>query len=346
MTPIGTVVGISRLLVLVPVTVCATISYVNQQLPRCSDRTPPPQTLAKCRYDEDCMKNAYCWNQEACLCKDGFIAYKNRTHLECLKVANAIGDPCEVDVQCQVTFAPYSECRQRICQCSDGSHYVEGRCYKSVGLGLPCQSHRNCYIKDSFCVTGFCACTLNYHANPRNDVCIPNIELGEKCSKDYDCIAENSRCLDFCTCKVDHVLSSDGKRCLKVSESIGEPCQENSQCQLFQRESECGPNGRCRCIEYFHQRGSICLEDTLLNNRCQSHRECITETYRDSNSTEVMNVDCIDGFCKCAKDYIMAEELHDCIRYSDNGAATITEFWQQLPLVLNFVFFASFSLTL
>ena len=39
----------------------------------------------------------------------------------------------------------------------------------------------------------------------------------------------------------------------------------------------------------------------------------------------------------------MTEELHDCIRYSDNGAGTITESWQQLPLVLNFVFFASFS---
>lgn len=49
------------------------------------------------------------------------------------------------------------------------------------GLGLPCQSHRNCYIKDSFCVTGFCACTLNYHANPRNDVCIPNIGKRATC---------------------------------------------------------------------------------------------------------------------------------------------------------------------
>lgn len=48
-------------------------------------------------------------------------------------VANAIGDPCEADVQCRVTFAPYSECRQNICQCSDGSHYMEGRCYESVG---------------------------------------------------------------------------------------------------------------------------------------------------------------------------------------------------------------------
>lgn len=44
-----------------------------------------PETLAKCQYDADCMKNAYCWNQEACLCKENYIVYKNRTHVECLK---------------------------------------------------------------------------------------------------------------------------------------------------------------------------------------------------------------------------------------------------------------------
>ena len=43
------------------------------------------ETLAKCQYDDDCMKNAYCWNQETCLCKDNYIAYKNRTHVECLR---------------------------------------------------------------------------------------------------------------------------------------------------------------------------------------------------------------------------------------------------------------------
>lgn len=76
----------------------------------------------------------------------------------------------------------------------------------------------------------------------------------------------------------------------------------------------------------------------MLNQWCQSHKECVTETFRDSISTEIMNVDCINGMflmklhkkeirmrifflgiCVCAKDYIMTEELHDCIRYSDNG---------------------------
>ncbi|XP_015435971.1 PREDICTED: prion-like-(Q/N-rich) domain-bearing protein 25 isoform X2 [Dufourea novaeangliae] len=301
------------------------------------------QTLAKCRYDDDCMKNAYCWNQEACLCKDDYIVYKNRTHVECLKVAAAIGDPCEADVQCRVTFAPYSECRRNICQCSDGSHYVEGRCYESVGLGLACQTNRNCYIKDSYCVTGFCECTLKYHPNPRNDGCIPSKELGDQCLNDYECVAENSRCIDVCSCRVDHVLSRDGKRCLKAANSVGEPCQEDSQCQLFLKDSKCGSNDKCGCLEYFHQRGSVCIKDVALNERCENHKECITDTYRDSYSTEVMNVDCVDGLCACAKDYTVTEKLHDCIRFSDNGAAAATP-WTQLSRILAFAFLASLSI--
>nr|XP_003703658.2 PREDICTED: prion-like-(Q/N-rich) domain-bearing protein 25 isoform X1 [Megachile rotundata]XP_012141328.1 PREDICTED: prion-like-(Q/N-rich) domain-bearing protein 25 isoform X1 [Megachile rotundata]XP_012141329.1 PREDICTED: prion-like-(Q/N-rich) domain-bearing protein 25 isoform X1 [Megachile rotundata]XP_012141330.1 PREDICTED: prion-like-(Q/N-rich) domain-bearing protein 25 isoform X1 [Megachile rotundata]XP_012141331.1 PREDICTED: prion-like-(Q/N-rich) domain-bearing protein 25 isoform X1 [M len=332
MTP-RTVVGFSRLLVLVPVTVCATI-YVNDPPSswfRCSDRTPPPQTLAKCRYDDDCMRNAYCWNQQACLCKEDYIVFRNRTHVECLKVASAIGDPCEVDVQCQVTFAPYSECRQNICQCSDGSHYEEGRCYESVGLGKVCQSHHNCYIKNSYCVTGFCVCTLNYHPNPRNDGCIPSAELGDKCSNDYECVTENSRCIEKCLCKVDHVMSSDGKRCLKAADSVGEPCQEDSQCVLFLDNTKCGADGKCRCVENWHQRGSICLNDIGLNQRCLTHTECVTETYRDSSSNEVMNVDCVNGYCACAKDYTMTANLRDCIRYSENAASMA---WQGIRILV------------
>ncbi|XP_017752295.1 PREDICTED: prion-like-(Q/N-rich) domain-bearing protein 25 isoform X2 [Eufriesea mexicana] len=301
------------------------------------------QTLAKCRYDVDCMNNAYCWNQEACLCKDEYIVYKNRTHVECLKVANAIGDRCEVDIQCRVTFAPFSECRRNICQCSDGSHYVEGRCYESVGLGQACQTHRNCYIKDSYCVTGFCACTLKYHPNPRNDGCIPSAELDDECTNDYECVAENSRCSQqVCSCEAGHVLSKDGKRCLKARYSVGEPCHEDVQCQMFLKSTVCGPNGKCSCIDNFHQSGPVCLRDSLLNNRCQSHRECVTATHRHSNSTEVTSVDCVGGICMCAKDYIMTE-FNECVGYSDNGAATAHS-WQQILRILPFLFFASFSI--
>ncbi|XP_043251117.1 prion-like-(Q/N-rich) domain-bearing protein 25 isoform X1 [Colletes gigas] len=302
------------------------------------------QTLAKCHYDVDCTDNAYCWNQEACLCKDGYIVYKNRTHVECLKVATAIGDPCVADIQCRVTFAPYSECRQNICQCSEGSHYMEGRCYESVGLGQVCQSNRNCYVKDSYCVTGFCRCTLKYHPNPRNDGCIPSAELGDKCFNDYECVAENSSCIEVCSCRVDYVLSNDGKQCLKAANSVGEPCQEDSQCRLFLKDTKCGPNGECSCIENFHRSGYACLKDVALNDRCENHRECITETHRDSYFTEVTNLDCVNGVCVCANDYTMTEELRDCIRYSDSGTAPVATRWKHIYRVLSLAILARLSI--
>lgn len=340
MTPRRTVPGLSRLLVLVPVTVCVSISYVDDH--RCNDRTLPPQTLAKCQYDDDCMNNAYCWNQEACLCKNGYIVNKNGTSVECLKVASAIGDSCVADVQCRVTFATHSECKRNICQCSDGSHYVEGRCYESVGLGQACQTHRNCYIKDSYCVTGFCACNLKYHPNPRNDGCIPSAELGEECMDDHECITDNSQCMGTCTCKVDHITSGDGKRCLKAANSVGEPCEQDSQCRLFLKHTVCGANGTCSCVGNTHRRGSICLRDVELYDACRNHRECVTAKHRDSESAEVTSVDCLDGICVCAKDYILSEELRDCVRYSDNDAARTTSPWQ--AGLLSLVYFLGFLL--
>ncbi|CAL7939272.1 unnamed protein product [Xylocopa violacea] len=349
MTPSRTVIGFSRLLVLVPVTVvCVSISYVDERSsPRCSDRTLPPQTLAKCKYDDDCVPNAYCWNQEACLCKDRYVVFRNRTHVECLKVANAIGDPCKADIQCHVTFAPYSECRNKFCQCTEGSHYAEGRCYESIGLGQICQTHRNCYINHSYCVTGYCTCTLKYHPNPRNDGCIPSVELGGVCSNDYECVATDSMCSDVCKCKVDHVLSSDGKRCLKLANSVGDSCQEDAQCQTYVENSWCGYNGKCSCIENFHPHGSVCIRDTKLYDSCRNRRECITETYRNSNFTKFINVDCLGGVCVCAKDYTFSQEMRDCVRYADNaGAEAASNYWSAIFLMPSFVSLASLASTL
>ncbi|XP_076761543.1 uncharacterized protein LOC143429700 isoform X2 [Xylocopa sonorina] len=303
------------------------------------------QTLAKCQYDDDCVPNAYCWNQEACLCKDRYVVYKNRTHVECLRVANAIGDPCKADIQCHVTFAPYSECRNNFCQCTVGSHYVEGRCYESIGLGQICQTHRNCYINHSYCVTGYCTCTLKYHPNPNNDGCVRSAELGDVCSDDYECVAPNSVCSDVCKCKVDHVLSSDGKRCLRLANSVGDSCEEDAQCQIYVENSWCGYNGKCSCIENFHRHGTLCVRDIKLYDICRKDMDCITETYRNSNFTRFINVNCVSGICVCAKDYIFSQELHDCVRYSQNGATKGTSnYWRTIFLVTTFVSFASYSM--
>ncbi|KAF7383047.1 hypothetical protein HZH68_014896 [Vespula germanica] len=339
------VIGLSRILVLVPVTVCATISLPSEDYPRCNDRRSPPQTLAACRYDSDCMENAYCWNQEACYCKDGYVVYRNRSDFHCLKVADNIEDPCVANVQCHLTFTLHSECRNHVCQCSSTAHFVNGRCYESIGLGRICQTNNNCYVKDSYCVEGYCVCDHSQHSNPERTKCVKNAYLGDKCEQDYECVSKSTRCMEVCRCKVDYVLSEDGTRCLKAANSVGEDCQENPQCQEFLQNSVC-QNNVCTCIEDYHRRGPVCVRDVGLGQRCVSHNECVTRTYKHSNSSELMNVDCSNGTifydaiefirnssplnilfdfqdrCTCAKDYIMSQELDDCIRYSESGATS------------------------
>ncbi|XP_014603813.1 PREDICTED: prion-like-(Q/N-rich) domain-bearing protein 25 isoform X1 [Polistes canadensis] len=280
------------------------------------------QTLATCRYDLDCMENAFCWNQKACYCKDGYVVYRNNSNYHCLKVANNIEDTCVADVQCHLTFTLHSECRNHVCQCSSTAHFVNGRCYESIGLARICQTNHNCYVKDSYCVNGYCVCDNRQHPNPERTKCIKNAYLGDKCEQDFECVSENTRCMEICKCKVDYVLSEDGTRCLKAANSVGEGCREDSQCQEFLQNTICQDNV-CTCVEEYHRRGPVCVRDVGLGQRCVSHNECVTQTYKHSNSTDLMKVDCLNDRCTCAKDYIMSQELDDCIRYSESGATSL-----------------------
>ncbi|XP_035727485.1 prion-like-(Q/N-rich) domain-bearing protein 25 isoform X1 [Vespa mandarinia] len=332
------VIGLSRILVLVPVTVCATISLPLEDYSRCNDRRSPPQTLATCRYDLDCMENAYCWNQEACYCKDGYVVYRNHSNFHCLKVADNIEDPCVANVQCHLTFTLHSECRNHVCQCSSTAHFVNGRCYESIGLGRICQTNNNCYVKDSYCVEGYCVCDHRQHSNPERTKCIKNAYLGDKCDHDYECVSKSTKCMEVCRCKIDYVLSEDGTRCLKAANSVGEDCQENLQCQEFLQNTVC-QNNICTCIEDYHRRGPVCVRDVGLGQRCVSHNECVTRTYKHSNSSELMNVDCSNDRCTCAENYIMSQELDDCIRYSESGATS----WQAYG-IFSLIIFVNVSL--
>ncbi|XP_012287719.1 prion-like-(Q/N-rich) domain-bearing protein 25 [Orussus abietinus] len=292
-----------------------------------------------CEFDDECPEHAFCCrDSEKCLCKEGFLFDRNRTHVQCLQVAKALGDPCVKDVQCRVTFAAQAECRDNTCQCSLGSHFIHGRCYKSLGLGEFCQTSFNCRVDntDAFCVSGVCACPLRHHRSSDGTRCIKNALLDERCTNDEECIVDDSRCLDVCGCKVDYVTSSDGKRCLKAADAVGEPCEEDTQCQQFISNSICFDGG-CTCARGYHRRAGTCLRSVGLNQPCESSGECVTKTnlgYESSTGYEWSNVDCVDGTCKCAEEYTITEDLLDCVRYSESDATICRPFSWILPIIL------------
>ncbi|KAH0956213.1 hypothetical protein HN011_003427 [Eciton burchellii] len=339
MTKTWTVYGFTGLLVLVPVTVCATISYTSNsnhgEPSRCNDRgtsSRSNRSFSLCHYDVDCIANAYCQNQQTCSCKENYIAFiADNDSYKCLRVATAIGDPCEEDIQCEFTFTSQSECRAGTCQCAHDSHFTDGRCYESVGLGKRCRSHRNCYIKNTFCDYGFCTCGLRHHANPDNNGCLLSAKLGEYCDSDDECIVENSKCIqNKCDCKVDYVLAEGVQWCRKAASWIGEECEQQSQCQLFLKHSQCGANNTCDCVAGSHRRGRRCFVDVELGGRCETHHHCITVSYKDSNTNWKSKVDCVDGFCTCTEGYTLMEELQDCVQFSDNDATR----WQAPRILL------------
>lgn len=55
-----------------------------------------------------------------------------------LSEAVAIGDPCDKDIQCTVTFGTKAECfrivegMQGQCQCISGAHFEDNLCYPSI----------------------------------------------------------------------------------------------------------------------------------------------------------------------------------------------------------------------
>lgn len=86
--------------------------------------------------------------------------------------------------------------------------------------------------------------------------------MDEHCNSDDECIVENSKCMhNRCDCKVDYVLAKSDQRCLKAASWIGEKCEQQSQCQLFLKHSQCSTNKTCECIIGSHRRGHRCFVD-------------------------------------------------------------------------------------
>ncbi|XP_057320813.1 prion-like-(Q/N-rich) domain-bearing protein 25 isoform X1 [Microplitis mediator] len=300
------------------------------------------QTMKSCIYDTDCIGNAYCFNRETCHCKNGHVINRNHTHMQCLKIATNLGDPCDENIQCEMTFTSQAECRNNICTCIDGSHYEEsqGRCYESIGIGKMCKTNYNCYVEGSktFCVDGYCSCPLLHHPNSDGTRCLKSAFLKDKCSIDEECIAENSRCFGTCSCKLDYVLSKDNKRCLKAANIIGDPCEEDLQCSTFLKNTKCNEDNICTCVLDFKPRESVCLRKInpdMIGKACLSRSQCVhPPADTELKDSEVANVDCLSGICSCAQDYTLTEDKTDCIRFSENGAGKIISTHLLLSLII------------
>ncbi|XP_058467954.1 prion-like-(Q/N-rich) domain-bearing protein 25 isoform X2 [Malaya genurostris] len=226
------------------------------------------RTTSVCRVDSECPTNAYCEHYNPpttfgiCSCVQGYFILTNNYTRECTRFANAIGDYCQLDDQCQYLLSTDSECRENSCQCREGTHYVERerRCYKTSYLGQYCRLTNNCVGDYMYCRDGICVCAVGRHPNAGKNLCLPDVYLGGKCYRDEECITDNSRCSDICRCRISHILNRKQNQCLPIASKLYDMCEEDLQCLYNIPFSRCqitsrnGVNvGNCTCANGFHE---------------------------------------------------------------------------------------------
>lgn len=269
-----------------------------------------------CKYDSDCIANAYCKEQKYCQCKDEFIIYVNGTSLSCLEEASRLEDDCEADIQCTKPFGNHAECVTRAggfgtCSCKVGAHFKDGRCYETSLIGEKCKVSNNCYLasgQPAYCDRSVCACPNKYHPNQDGTDCIKTVHLDEPCESDQECVTENSRCGEVCRCKVNYIQSRNKDKCLKAADKLGERCEENEQCTAFLTTAMCGADGLCACFPGYHHipPDSRCFRDVGLGDTCEETAECV-----------VTSAVCSSGRCQCERGLSPNQDNSKCI--GENG---------------------------
>ncbi|XP_053597867.1 rh5-interacting protein-like [Microplitis demolitor] len=282
-----------------------------------------------CTKSKPCMtQNSICINNK-CQCKPNFVKHLNA---ECIPMV--FDDICYEDSHCVDIGQKCSS--NQTCVCKD--NYIALSSTKCAPLlNGYCLSDKDCYVKNSICVSSRCQC-LSEHLPHSNYECEPNL-LGKPCATDIDCKnIKNSRCSsdNVCACGL-HYFAFDKFLCEPMLHgfcSSDTDCYSNSfycsynRCQCKSNytavsvnqcvethllssctdvsecsdswHSTCLPEGKCVCaLNNIAVTASVCLP--ILNGYCWEDDQCMAE-----------NSACIDFRCKCKQNFVTIANNH-CI---------------------------------
>ncbi|XP_043271052.1 prion-like-(Q/N-rich) domain-bearing protein 25 isoform X2 [Venturia canescens] len=145
----------------------------------------------KCDIDEECITMHSRCTRVGCDCKVAYV--RSMDGQRCLKGANAIGDPCEEDLQCRA-FLKNARCGEEgKCRCNMDFKHRGSVCRKDLYtrmLGKRCNDFSDCVeglddmdigtteVTRADCIKGICSCTKDYELTEDGRDCIGYSEIG------------------------------------------------------------------------------------------------------------------------------------------------------------------------
>ncbi|XP_053597958.1 prion-like-(Q/N-rich) domain-bearing protein 25 [Microplitis demolitor] len=234
-----------------------------------------------CRLFTDCdqyLFHSNCSEKNECECFRGYHAINNEKCVAGFNVACRNGERCAPKNSICVNFK---------CQCEPRYVYRESKCVPKF-LEMPCETERDCQeIKFSTCSNDkICVCKSNY-GGPDLLTCSPLI--GGNCSKNDDCVAQNSYCfINKCRCIANHFAYSND---LCTPLLLNKICQISNDCEHIPN-SFCSRQKKCHCKDnHIAINGTKCLQ--YLGQVCTKNESCTT-----TNSI------CINNECQCRPNFI------------------------------------------
>lgn len=132
--------------------------------------------------------------------------------------------------------------------------------------------------------------------------------LGGACHLRGRCDVAHARCQQgVCVCPESFISSTSRRRCLPVSERLGETCDEDAQCVV--KHATCRRRTRvCDCRRGHVAAGpALCLEEVSLGDACEDPAQCTGLTECSA-----------DGRCVCRG--IAFEADGQCVTDAEGGA--------------------------
>lgn len=250
-----------------------------------------------CATDADCSTEHSICMDEICTCQANYIEAQNK----CLKAADQLGEPCEVDQQCTFNLGDLSTCfTQGICICKTNGIPSSGRdkclpvlqklgdiCEESIQCqqGTP-GNYSECLENPQNPEVKICGCSDIAVPQNSTNKCLPKAskigdpcEISEQCTESLGDLSEcysNSWEPKYCKCKAGSTGNPEGTQCVRGY--IGRLCQEDAGCPT---NSRCLPFGVCTCGTSNSPRGFItsanleeCLPVATFGGACKESQQC------------------------------------------------------------------------
>ncbi|XP_075990015.1 prion-like-(Q/N-rich) domain-bearing protein 25 [Anticarsia gemmatalis] len=283
----------------------------------------------RCTQNSDCAatEGAFC-SEGSCVCPAGQQPLLGNSI--CGDIAPYLTSTCIEDHQCSRLVTNF-ECRRSNasepgnCFCREGFHYVNGRCWPTIGYESPCNRDEECLgeLPDPFSLacdvqTKTCGCAPGYYRRQRGECRKFGTAVGDGCVLDQDCHFENGKCnINTFKCYLDTGNEDPAvpQSYSALNTTVLQDGRQDVRQDGRQHGAACDASNACAAPFLCSDFGCVC---PLGYYNSDDGTTCYAELGSPSTEEQCHGLfaEVRDGICTCITNFYFEENMRDCAKVS------------------------------